>query len=240
MKILIWFGTSDLAEGLYTFASAFLLPAGILLQEASLRFTYVPSYPEVYFGMIGVGVVWVLLHISMRAMFLNAYSMNRLYYEKSTGVLYDRWLRAHNVALRRETVRSLLRAVLDDGKMSRQEILSKAAHAIGRDFYHVFKVNADDGGTKKRGEALLRQLLEYDSSSGMGRFDLEEYHRDGPAARIVITVKNAFTQEHGDDPVSEFLSEYLEAICSEIAGKKLNATCNAGEDPGSIEITLVG
>jgi len=85
------------------------------------------------------------------------------------------------------------------------------------------------GGKELYGQDLLRTALEYDSSSGMGLFELLTCSEGGKTC-AQIHVRNPFTESEGraTSPVSQFLLGYLEGVCSAIFDRNFVASAPTG------------
>lgn len=155
-------------------------------------------------------------------------NVNRLILERGSGILRDRDRMIRNVALRCETVEVLLREIGRDTKKPREQRVHTCTRVIGKRFADEFaeKVAGSWDGEKRTPEGLLRAMCQYDSTSGMGRFEIESFSEVGP--EITYRVRNAFSRE--------FLPGYLAGICEGVTGRRYEADVLAAEDEAGVTI----
>lgn len=222
-----WFSSEE-SRGLYEFAQH-LFAVSLVLLEMSHRFhdvfPWVPQWDRLYLFAIGLGLLLIVITWTMRLIFRHSPGINRLDANLTTGRLRGRLLGEANVALRRQTVERILDGVLKPGPsgQDRSGVLFETCCIIGRDFAETFLSQRDS-----LGHAALKQLLLYDSSSGMGHFESEEYTEH----RIAITVSNSFTEK------TPFLTGYLSGICSQITGSDVKNVQPTRLGPGHFKFEI--
>jgi len=162
----------------------------------------------------------ILILVSLLVLFFyRRYDLNALYYQKTTGVLYDRRLNIPNVSLRRKTLQILLTRCHECEKAHSINCLYPIGKDIGSDFVRYFLERKSLGAQRyKSKEELLRTLLRYDSSCGMGRYELKNVS-SAPHPRIEISIYNPFTESNGQSDLNPFLLGYLTGLSSEAYGQ---------------------
>ncbi len=158
---------------------------------------------------------------------------------KDSGVLTDRIAGFRNVALRRATWITLTSSLYDKLKNSAspqiaKEGLFQAGVSVGINF-------ADDlneyWSTTHRSNNAPRTAIDlwlnYDSSSGMGKFEIEPGSwSESPKVSFVVLVRNPFTYSKDVPDLSELLRGYIQGAANHI----LNRPCEAKFlDIGSVE-----
>lgn len=118
-----------------------------------------------------------------------------------------------NVSLRAETLSRLfdkLRRSFSDNQCS--IIMKAAGKEIGQNFINDLKTNI-----LKKPEISIKEWVDYDSSAGMGKFDVDENFE-------FINVKNSFNafNIHADKPVCHFLEGYFEGVVTLILNEEVS------------------
>lgn len=175
--------------------------------------------PDVYVAVsIGLAASAAIVLISelISLIFSHRYTINRLFYDRDTGVLEDQQRRFRNVSLRTDSVSQMIDAILsDDEKTNRLNVLTECAKHIGTEFAHTFMEKLSKVVKQKGTESVLNSILEYDSSSGMGLISLGVFDAGEHETEITIRVESPFSEV--------FLESYLVGICSEVAGRPFGA-----------------
>ena len=166
-----------------------------------------------FFLALIIMIVWISLLLVLG----RKYALNLLISNPETGVAYDRDTNILNVSLRRRTVFRLFEGILNArAGTETQEILKSIGRDTGIEFAsnyrdHLVKVKLNK---ELKGEELFRELLIYDSSSGMGKFDLE-YLSERPPRTARVMVTNPFTMESDKESgpnANQFLVGYVEGM----------------------------
>lgn len=222
----LWWFSSDESRALYEFAQH-LFVVSLVLIEMSHRFQdvfpWVPQWDKLYISTIGLGLLLIALTWTMRLIFRHSPIINRLD-PMATGRLRSRTLGEANIALRHQTVERILKGVIEPSVSgeNRSNLLHRISDDIGRAFATTFLDHLE-----LQGEHALDQMLLYDSSSGMGRFDLVEYTDN----RIVIKVENTFTS-------TPFFEGYLSGICSKVTGRNPTSAKSTWIGPGHVKVEI--
>lgn len=185
-------------------------------------------------------VVWSILlgWLLLTTIFAKRYGLNVLVYERKTGILLDRTLNTRNVALRVATLAEIFRGLTENTPDDTDSKLTRIGRNIGRDFArNCLRTYTKEWSTSA--EHLFKGisfLLEYDSSSGLGDFNItvQSHHP------IMATVKiiHPFTHIDGSDQPDvcnrqndRFMCGYLEGIFAEF-GREVMCTienCSSSE-----------
>lgn len=168
----------------------------------------------------------------------------RLIYKKRSGVLFDSRIGEINVSLRRDSLEEILNACPLAN-------LRAVGRGIGRNFWETFRDHYMRRGTflnwprraviwfrqhivptlakvlpgvrqTSKEKELARVWAAYDSSAGMGRFEVEGLGID---LQGTLTVKNCFTAPSGK---CEFVAGYIEGVLHEMTGQEFKVTHGTG------------
>lgn len=167
----------------------------------------------VVYGFITLNSVILLLNLLL-LFGSSLYKTIKFRWNSETGALYDDDLRETNVSLRAESLNIILRAIEPDK-------LYEVGKEVGKSFYDRFINHERQKGDMKKPEKLLMKWQEYDSSSGMGIFRINEAGR-------YITVSNPFIGECSKSHNNEkckFLKGYLEGFLSKFFKKTMSLKC---------------
>jgi hypothetical protein len=175
-----------------------------------------PQLSDSYAYIFVVAMSLLLISSVFSLLFYRRRGLNMLVYNKNNGLLYDQGLEIPNVALRKGTVEKLL------GKIEAaagEQALREIGVEIGKDFTRSFR---DQRRIKRvrveSNEFLLNYMLEYDSSSGMGKYEI--IRKSAPEEKRWFDIKttNPFTE------LKPFLAGYLSGVVSEVFGNQFNVT----------------
>jgi hypothetical protein len=104
------------------------------------------------------------------------------------------------------------------------DALKNLGFEIGKDFiqeYRRSRIAVQTVSTDVKD--LLNSTLEYDSSSGMGKFDLISSATNPLNFSVKINVTNPFVEERDPNKLSPFLVGYLLGVCSAIFNANFTA-----------------
>jgi predicted hydrocarbon binding protein len=168
---------------------------------------------------IGVAIALLILALIFRERYVIEYTLN-----PETGTLYDAKAGFPNVSLRVDTLNTILGWVLkmqkELGPGGPERVLYEAGHDVGRDFAQKLREHLKGKGRSPQDIRdpcrFLKRVLEYDSSSGMGKFSLDNCSIQ-PTIDLRINVLNAFTSHTLG--ACEFLRGYIGGACEEIFNK---------------------
>jgi hypothetical protein len=186
-------------------------------------------YGYIFLASMVVILIWSLIGL----IFYRRSGLNILRFERSTGLLFDEKTLIPNVALRRETMQTILKHCESNGGADKLYALGAA---IGKNFiecYREKKLLAAGGSSD--GDEVLKQVFEYDSSSGMGKFELIRFDRRGRSREVEIAVWNPFVGWE-EEKLSPFLQGYLAGVCSEIHAGTFTATAETVRTQGDNRI----
>lgn len=203
-----WSTTSNRAGQLRFFLEILSVGAGILhtMEPAAAMASEV-----VFFIAMGIMICWTFLLIVIS----RQYGPNVLTSNPDSGILYDRGTKLENVSLRRKTLGHIFTGFLDNQTQDRVGLLKNVGKQIGNEFVQKYnqhvRIGDHRGGIDKI--SLLRELCEYDSSSGMGKFSIV-HASEWPKYSFEVEIKNAFTSIDASKDKDVFLEGYIEGIWS--------------------------
>jgi predicted hydrocarbon binding protein len=216
-------------------ASRATTPALTLLQLVGgiLLVIYDQSFSADYKKIIFIGLISsyavVFLILLIQAFFDVKFGTLKLYLRRENGILFDTKARFRNVSLRVKTIQ-LIMTRLSNSRNSKavEKALYDTGYEVGTDFYNRLVDHLKQ--SQKSFDALepenkMKIWLDYDSSSGMGKFSVGEITRD-PKLQFEIKVVNAFTRPENETPkekydLCEFLSGYIAGICTNLFKRNL-------------------
>lgn len=167
----------------------------------------------------------LILFFVLSAIISDKYLPIKLRLNRITGALYDSTTRFINVSIRGESLNTIFDNV-ENGKKS-----FDIGKKVGENFSEHFNRDLLLSGRYKK-EEILKKWLEYDSSSGMGKFDLIEY-----SDNITIIEVNSPLIEYCPQNnrkltnICCFLKGYVEGVSSKLLGQNLNSICKPKNDP---------
>jgi len=165
--------------------------------------------------------------------FYRRYDLNILYLRKESGNLYDKTLQISNVALRRWTANTILETM--EGKTCPDDVHNLGV-VTGKNFVETYcNVLRNKNKDIKTCEALLRHILQYDSSSGMGKFEIVTCQLNGGKRWVEMVIKNPFA-ESPTDKLSPFIAGYLVGICNEVCNASFNCSVRSKYTEGQHDV----
>jgi hypothetical protein len=204
--------------------------------SAFLYSSYVNTQKDkalLYSSLFFICQIILLSFYFVSVMISGKYLPIKLRLNRITGALYDSTTRFINIALREESLNIILKKIDDS-----QKILDLGKE-VGENFYKVFDKNLLISRSYKKDEKL-KKWLEYDSSSGMGKFDLIE-HSD---AITIIEVTSPLIENCPKNCCTKptngccFLKGYVEGVSSKLLDQNLNSDCEPKNDPPRCIFTL--
>lgn len=156
----------------------------------------------------------VFLFFIMLIVISGQYSAIKLSLRRSTGELYDKKTNFTNVSLRDKT----LHIIFDNIENEKAYEIGKE---VGKDFYGAFNQVLTRKGEIPP-EDKLKKWLEYDSSSGLGRFKLLENKFS-----IKLKVHSPFIGNcpSGPNQQCKFLLGYIDGFCSKLYNINFKSKC---------------
>lgn len=189
----------------------------------------------VFLIAMGIMIFWTLLIIIISGQ----YGPNVLTSNPNSGILFDRSTRLENVSLRRKTLGHIFTGFLDNQTQNRDILLKNVGKQIGIEFVQDYQqhVRLGSHGTGNIDKILLlREICEYDSSSGMGKFSIVHV-KDWGEYSFEVEIKNAFTSIDTSKDKDVFLEGYIEGIWSAMyPGKNFIASI---DKTGSSEVLRI-
>lgn len=183
-------------------------------------------YTFILFQTIVLFFFLMLIAISGR------YRAIKLRLSKNAGYLYDKTSNIRNVSLRAETLKIILDEIKD------QTILYDAGKKSGSSFFEDFdrihKLKDKDYTIQEK----LEKWVEYDSSSGMGKFDLVP--TEG-SLDLKLKITNPFVEDCQGKRTNmrcEFLRGYIDGFLSRLYGKEMKAECEHIISPTACKFTI--
>ncbi|WP_340818214.1 hypothetical protein [Methanolobus sp. WCC4] len=177
----------------------------------------------------------VLAYLIIVGIVSGKYRPIKLRLNRTTGMLYDNTTNFRNIALRDET----LNLILD--KFSKEDAYDLGKE-VGKNFCINFVKELHRKGTELSIDDKLKKWIEYDSSSGIGKFQIIE-HSNSPI-HIKIKISSPFI---GDCPISKepnsrckFLLGYVEGLISQLYSTELTlgSGCSYNSSPSHCTLTL--
>lgn len=207
---------------------------------------FVQVYPQniyVEFGQYafwGLLLIVIFLHVII-AYFGYAERLNILIYNEKKGLLYDKTRNIENVSLRRSTL-AIIFSFFAKSKSYRQDV-SEAGKECGKSFVNQFKSIETVSKENPKKSELLKDVLEYDSSSGMGKYTVESVETNSKGKlEIEIGILNPFVEKFDNsNKLCIFVISYLIAIVDEVHSPKkfrhyTHKNLHSTDDLGSLHI----
>lgn len=171
----------------------------------------------------------VLLYLLMLIFISGKYRAIKLRLNRITGVLFDNTTKFRNIALRDES----LNIILDNINSNTNYDIGKK---VGENFHTFFTRELDLKGKELDINQKLKKWMEYDSSSGMAKFDLLE-HTGFP---IKIKIISSFTGSCPQNPNNRccFLLGYVDGFISKLFACDLKSTCKHNTNLSYCILTL--
>lgn len=174
----------------------------------------------------------VLLFFIMMIGISGRYRAIKLRLRKNSGYLYDKVAGIRNVALRVNTLKIILNAITDHDK------LYDIGVAVGTDFYDDFDRSNKLADKNYNATEKIQKWLEYDSSSGMGKFELLA----SDTMHLQIKISNPFTGDcHGNrtNIRCSFLHGYMNGFLTRLYGEGKKIDCEHLTNPEACKIGLI-
>lgn len=173
----------------------------------------------------------VALLLVLRCIVAGRIGTIKLRYNKATGTLYDRKMLVNNVSLRSITVGLIL-----NGLVNKRDIFDVGKN-VGESFYRDFEENL-----RQTGEGDISVLdkidkwLDYDSSSGMGKFERLNFFQQPP--HLVLQISCPFTGECSQG-LCLFLRGYVLGFCEHLFNQRdLVIECPRVQDSKGCAVTI--
>jgi len=173
----------------------------------------------------------VLLFFAGMLLISGKYRAIKLRLNRNTGVLYDATTNFRNVSLRDESLNNILDSIGDSEKTY------KIGKEVGEKFFASFEGELQRTGKSYDTKDKLKKWLEYDSSSGMGKFEVI------PQTGLLTKLK-IISPFIGDCPSQKpntrcrFLMGYIDGFCSKLYGDNIKSKCKRNPDPPFCILTL--
>jgi hypothetical protein len=152
----------------------------------------------------------VLFYFVSMLVISEKYRAIRLRLNRITGALYDKTTDFRNVSLRNETLKILLDGIEDTEKSY------EIGKDVGANFYNCYEELLQRKGIIYNIEDKLKNWLEYDSSSGMGKFECPKQ----------------------PNQQCRFLMGYIDGFSSKLYEKELESKCEHNPNPPFCIFTL--
>jgi len=202
-----------------------------------------PDWSMLFFILFIISQLTVLLFFIIVYLISGKYRPIKLRLNKNTCVLYDDATNFRNIALRDDTLNIILDNI--DSNKNNYEV----GKIAGEDFYRLFKKELERKGNDFSNNQIMKKWLEYDSSSGIGKFELIEYSY--PPIKIKIKITSPFTGSSCPGKITNnrctdrcnnnrcgFIIGYLEGFISKLFSENFKYECTHNIDPQYCEISL--
>lgn len=202
--------------------------------------TYKDSRPDIawwffysfFFFQLIVFLFFIMLLIP------GEYRAIKLRLNRYTGVLYDSTTNFRNVSLRADTLNLILDYMGDGGSFAHGGKTYNIGKIVGENFYNSFETELLRQGQENYSiDDKLKKWLEYDSSSGMGKFELFQ-HSDRFLKLKIISPFVGSCPNQKPNPGCYFLLGYIDGFCSMLFGQNLNSKCTHTPDPSYCLLTI--
>lgn len=181
--------------------------------------------------------ILIILYYVIMVFYSRTYRAIKLRLNRNTGVLSDRTTNFRNISLRHNTLKIILKGMEDSNKT--YEVGKEA----GKDFYKSFDEELQRKEKNYSIEDKLKKWLEYDSSSGLGKFEASTYNK---SFTLELKISSPFAGHcpgpHNPNPGCCFLMGYIDGFCSMLFEKDLKSRCEHSIDPSycTIKVMEVG
>lgn len=171
----------------------------------------------------------VLFYFVSMLVISEKYRAIRLRLNRTTGALYDKTTDFRNVSLRNETLKIILDGIEDTEKSY------EIGKDVGANFYNCYEELLQRKGIIYNIEDKLKNWLEYDSGSGMGKFEVLPH-----AVFAKIKVSSPFVGTCPKQPNQQcrFLMGYIDGFSSKLYEKELESKCEHNTNPPFCIFTL--
>lgn len=163
--------------------------------------------------------------------FSGRYRAIKLRLKRNTGFLYDATTYFRNVSLRVESLNIILDG-LKDG-----ENAYKVGKKVGENFYSAFEQDLHRKGKNYTPEDKLKRWLDYDSSSGIGKFEALPHN----GLWIKLKISSLFIgacPDQESNPRCRLFIGYIDGFCSKLYNEELKSRCDRKQDPSFCILTL--
>lgn len=173
-----------------------------------------------FYALLTVLILWAVITLIANRRF----GINILASNLETGMLYDKGTNIENVSLRRSTISRLLDGVTDKAD-NRAFLLHSIGKDVGSEFVEDYSAAFHNRALEDiNRKELLKELYEYDSSSGMGKFCMT-YHNEKPEVSSEVVVKNFLTCHSVNNQDNCFLAGYIVGVMEAVyKGKQFKVT----------------
>ena len=198
-----------------------------------------PDWSMLFIILFIISQLTVLLFFMIVILISGKYRPIKLRLNRNTGVLYDDATNFRNIALRDDTLNIILDNI--DSNKNNYEV----GKIAGEDFYRLFKKELERKENDFSNKQIMKKWLEYDSSSGIGKFELLDCSYPGINVRIKITspftgssCPGKITNNICTDNNCGFIIGYLEGFISKLFSENLKYQCTHNIDPQYCEISF--
>ena len=172
----------------------------------------------------------VLLFFVIMLFISGKYRAIKLRLNRNTGSLHDKTTGFINISLRDKTLKIILDGIGDSKKTY------EIGRAAGENFYGFLNQEWIKE-QKYTNEDKLQKWLEYDSSSGLGKFKVLP-HTGFPIKLEIVSPCMRSCSNKNDSPQCRFLMGYIDGFCSKLYETKLESECERKSDPARCILTL--
>jgi hypothetical protein len=226
-NLIIWIDSSEKANILF---AVFQGLAALLIG----LYTFYPDAPNkiwCFIGFLFFQIVVLFFFIGM-LIYSRRYRAIKLRLNRNTGVLTDLTTIFRNVSLRSKTLDIIL------GSMDTEKAY-ETGKKVGRDFLSCFedvlrRKESNYGSLEI--DDKLKKWLDYDSTSGIGKFEI---HSDtGFVPKLKITSPFWGNCPNKPIPQCKFLMGYVDGFCSRLYEEELKSKCEHNRSPSFCVFTL--
>lgn len=191
-----------------------------------ILFPYVSvfAYMSVFFQCMVLLFFGILIYMSWK------YRVIKLRLNRANGILFDKTTSTRNVSLRDESLNLIIDGI-DEQK--RYDIGKK----VGENFYNHFDKKLSLKNAQCNADDKFIKWLDYDSSSGMGRF--QPLHN---SLTQQLTIVSPFVGDCENDPNKKkrcnFLLGYIDGFCSRLYATTVKCKCDHDTQPLRCKISL--
>ena len=182
----------------------------------------------------------VFLFFAVMIIISGKYRTIKLHLRRNTGELFDKTTGFTNVSLRSKTLDCIF-------KNTDNEKIRTVGKNAGEFFYDEFNKVLEEKGVSSKKKAKLKKWLEYDSSSGLGKFEIDE---DRFTIRLIIKSnflgdcprshnQNQNNQNNGLNQKCNFLLGYIDGFCSKLySPNDFSSKCYYDDEQSNCIITV--
>lgn len=208
--------------------STILLVAQVLASSALTLHSndIYPNYKEYFLKTYFWLQFFVISVLILKSVISYSWGSIKLYLKKSTGLLYDLRYEERNIALRGDTLKTIISEIEPASRIYDTGVKA------GEKFYDYFnpklKIAHSEALDPKK---TFKEWIKYDSTSGMGKFKVE-YDDDNKA--LTVKLQNPFHGDCSEKPLCEYLKGYITGFSGKVVGKiastkacKLDRNCDS-------------